>query len=100
MKPHDWKYSGIAASALLGIAAFIIFAIHPGGFEGQIGWFFFLLPGAYVGAVIAGQAPLLAAVSAWPIIFIFSILWYFAISYAVIKTYRFVSSRFFGANPD
>jgi hypothetical protein len=100
MKPRDWKYSGIAASALLGIAAFIIFAIHPGGFEGQIAWFFVLLPGAYVAAVIAGQAPLLASVSAWPIIFVVSFLWYFAVSYAVIKTYRFVSSRFFGPSPD
>jgi hypothetical protein len=75
MKPRDLKYSGIAASALLGIAAFIIFVIHPGGFEGQVDWFFFLLPGAYIEAVIS-----LASVSAWPIIFVTSFLWYFAIS--------------------
>jgi hypothetical protein len=99
MKPRDLKYSGIAASALLGIAASIIFVIHPGGFEGQVAWFFFLLPGAYIGAVIAGQASLLASVSAWPIIFVVSFLWYFAISYAVIKTFRLVSSRFFGPSP-
>jgi hypothetical protein len=49
---------------------------------------------------MAGHAPLLASVSAWPIIFVVSFLWYFAISYAVIKTYRFVSSRFFDPSPD
>jgi hypothetical protein len=23
------------------MAAFVVFVIHPGGFEGQVGWFFF-----------------------------------------------------------
>jgi|HubBroStandDraft_2_1064218.scaffolds.fasta_scaffold11176_1 hypothetical protein len=74
MKPRDWKYSGLTALALLGIAGFIVFGIHPGGFEGQIGWFFFLLPGAFVAAVIAGKGPLLASVLAWPSIFVVSFL--------------------------
>jgi hypothetical protein len=35
---------------LLGLAALVVFVIHPGGFEGQIGWFFGWLPGATLGA--------------------------------------------------
>jgi|HubBroStandDraft_6_1064221.scaffolds.fasta_scaffold2604125_1 hypothetical protein len=100
MKRSDWKYSGIGAVALLGIAATIVFAIRPGGFEGRIAWFFLLLPGAYVLAVIAGHVPVSAFRSPWPIIFVVSFLWYFAISCAAIKTYRLVSSRFFGQSPD
>ncbi len=36
----DGKSACITAFVLRGIAAFIVFVIHPGGFEGQIGWFF------------------------------------------------------------
>jgi hypothetical protein len=39
-----WKRACIAASCLLGIATFVVFVIHPGGFEGQVGWFFLVAP--------------------------------------------------------
>jgi hypothetical protein len=100
MKQRDWLYAGVSASVLLGIAAIIILVIHPGGFEGQIGWFFLLLPGAYVAAGMAGHGPLSASVSPWPIIFVASFLWYFVITYAAIKVYRLVSSQFFRPSPD
>jgi hypothetical protein len=94
----DWKYAGIAALVFLGIAAFILFAIHPGGFEGQIVWFFGLLPGAFVVATVSDRlskiAPFLAALTPWPFIFCASFLWYFTISYALIKSFRLVSTRF------
>jgi len=94
----DWKYAGIAALVLLGAAAFIVFVIHPGGFEGQIGWFFGLLPGAIVGATVADRlyklAPLLSSVTYWAFTFGASLLLYFGISYFVIKTYRLLSSLF------
>jgi hypothetical protein len=88
----DGKYACMAASALLGIAAFIVFGIHPGGFEGQIGLFFALLPGAIAGAFISDrifhQTPFASAIAAWSAIIGISFLWYFAMSYAVIKAFR------------
>jgi len=90
----DWKSACITAFALLGIAAFIVFVIHPGGFEGQIGWFFGLLPGAVVGAALSGHThhltPVLESIAAWGSIVCVSFLWYFVVSYTVIKTCRLV----------
>jgi hypothetical protein len=94
----DWKYAGITALMLLGVTAFIVFVVRPGGFEGQIGWFFGLLPGAFVGATVAERlykiSPLLSSITYSAFIFGGSLLWYFVISYFVIKTYRLVSSFF------
>jgi len=94
----DWKYAGIASVVLLGTAAFTVFVVHPGGFEGQIAWFFGLLPGALVGATITDRlykiAPLFSSVTKWAFILGASLLWYFVVSYVVIKTYRFCWSRF------
>jgi len=90
----DWKSAFITAFVLLGIAAFIVFVIHPGGFEGQIGWFFGLLPGAIVGAAVSGRihhvTPVLEPFAFWGSIVGVSLLWYFAVSYAVIKSCRLV----------
>jgi hypothetical protein len=59
----DWKYASIAALILLGLAAFIVFVIHPGGFEGQIAWLFGLLPGAFLGSLIASPLARIAPFS-------------------------------------
>jgi hypothetical protein len=85
----------IAASGLLATAAFVILVIHPGGFEGQIGWAFALMPGSIVGlslaervfkaSIPAGRAAL------WSSLFGVSFLWYFVISYAAIKACRFLA---------
>jgi len=90
----DWKCACVAALALLGAAFFVVFVIHPGGFEGQMGWFLDLLPGAIVGEILADTAskivPWLERIVYWCSILSISFLWYFALSYAAIKAYRFV----------
>jgi len=45
----DGKLACVAAACLIAIAAFVLFVIHPGGFETGIGWLLILLPGAFVG---------------------------------------------------
>lgn len=90
----DWKWACVAAFALLGAAVFVVVVIHPGGFEGQIGWFLDLLPGAIVGEILADTAhkilPRVERIFYWCSILSISFLWYFALSYAAIKAYRFV----------
>jgi len=87
----------VAAIVLIGVAVFIILVIHPGGFEGQIAWLFALFPGAFVGAPLADKAskihPVLGALF-WPILVGVTLLWYFALSYAAIKSFRIVSRIF------
>jgi len=91
----DWMWAFVAALGLLGAAAFIIFVIYPGGFEGQIGWFVALMPGAIFGLPFADRvfkvAPGVEPVALWSSVVGITFLWYLAISYAAIKTYRFVA---------
>ena len=91
----DWKLALIAALALLGLASFIVFVIRPGGFEGQIAWFFGLLPGAVLGLALADHAfalsPALDKILLWPTVLGLSLLWYFAIALTAIKMVRFFS---------
>jgi hypothetical protein len=99
LRMSDWKYAAIAALVLICTAAYVVFAIHPGGFEGQIGWFYILLPGAFVCGAIATDlakiAPALLRNSLIALlIFGVSFLWYFAISDAAIVIYRLSMSRF------
>ena len=96
---RDWKWACLAASVLLGIASWIVFVVRPGGFEGQIGWFFGLLPGAAVvasvGAAVGARShpttPLGESIALWGSIIGISFLWYFVVSYAVIKVCRLAS---------
>ena len=77
--------------ALLATAAAIAFGIHPDS-QGHAAWFFALLPGAYAAPAFldlewrlfhhAGPAV------AWSTEILFSYVWYFVVSYAVIKFYR------------
>ena len=94
----DWKRAGWVGLALLGAAGFIIFGLHPGGFESQIGWFLDLLPGAYIGAILPHplfeSSSFLSDLSFRILSFVLSFLWYFGIAYAVIKVGRFVIRPF------
>jgi len=78
---------------LLAAAAFVLFVIHPGGFEGQVGWFIALMPGAIVGLPLADRvfkiAPGAQGIVLWSSVMGITLSWYFVISYAVIKTFRF-----------
>ena len=91
----DWKWACLTALVLLGSAAFVIFVIHPGGFEGQIGWFIALFPGAIAGLKLSEHfyrtVPWLEPIALWTPTVNISFLWYFVISYMVIKACRFVS---------
>jgi len=91
----DWKRACIAAAALTGFAAAIMFGIHPGGFEGQVAWFFALLPATLAvypfSDYIYKVAPHAEPVVFWILVIAFNFGWYWAISYAVIKIRRFLS---------
>ena len=51
----DWVWALLAALTLLACAALIFFVVNPGGFEGQVGWFLALMPGAIVGLPFADR---------------------------------------------
>ena len=88
----DWKWACIPAVCLLGMAWFIVFVLHPGGFEGQGVWFLLLLPGSLPALVLTDQfyklAPGVEPVISWVLIISFNFGWYWGISYATIKTLR------------
>ena len=90
----DWKWACIPAICLLGIAAFVVFVIRPGGFEGGGYWAMVLLPGASIGLLIPdnflGTAAQGESYIFWTVTFGFSFVWYFAIAYIVTKSCRFL----------
>ena len=88
----DWKWACIPAGFLLGMALFIVFVIHPGGFEGETVWFLLLLPGSFPALTLSDQvyklAPSIEPVINWLLIISFNFAWYWGISYAFIKIFR------------
>src|SRR5258708_39065465 len=100
----DWKWACIVAICLLGMAAFVVFVIHPGGFEGQVGWFFLLLPGAVPASVLSDGvyklAPSVEPAIYWALLISLNYGWYWGISYAVIKIFRAVGGRWQFGPPD
>jgi hypothetical protein len=90
----DWTRACLAASVLLGLAAFAVLGLHH-GFEEQVGWYVGLLPGAFFAAAFSDLAektiPRGNSIVFWVLLVCFNFLWYFIISYAAIKTYRFFS---------
>jgi hypothetical protein len=92
----DWKYASVAALVLICTAAFVMFVIHPFGFEEQIGWFYILFPGQFVYGTIATVVDKIAPALVHNgliafIVFGVSFLWYFAICDGAILIYRLVS---------
>jgi hypothetical protein len=70
----------------------VVFVIHPGGFEGQVGWFLLLLPGSLLASVLSDfvykLSPSVEPVIYWALIVSFSFGWYWGISYTTIKIFR------------
>ena len=93
----DWAWACIAATVLLGAAALLVFVIHPGGQQGQVGWYAGLLPGSTVGAVLVSFVqdfiPHAQRIAYLCISLVFSFLWYFAIAYIVIKIVRAAGAK-------
>ena len=96
----DWKWACAAAVGLTVAATFVVVFLRPGGFEGQIGWLFALLPGAIAGAPVSDRIyktiPWSERIVLWTITLSISFLWYLVISYIAIKVYRLASGTFWG----
>lgn len=88
----DWAWASFAAVVLLGAAAVVVFVLHPGGAQGQTGWYAGLLPGSIVGAMLVGVVqdlmPHAQRTAYLCFLTVFSFLWYFVIAYIVIKIGR------------
>jgi hypothetical protein len=94
----DAKWALIAAVCLLAVALFVVFVINPGGFEGQMGWAFLLLPGLFPASWLADLvhefspgahlAPSAESLSIWAVIVGFNFAWYWVLSFAAIKVFR------------
>jgi len=89
----DWKRAALVASLLIVLATALVFGINPGGFEGQGGWLLVLLPatlGAYpILDYIGKVAPHAEPAAFWMLLIGFNFLWYWGLSYVVIKSWRF-----------
>ena len=90
----DRQWAVVAALGLVGLAACVIFWVHPGGFETQIAWLLILLPGEFVAAPVSDQlyrlAPRAERIVFWTLLIGLSILWYWGISYTLMKIFRAV----------
>jgi len=85
---RDWFTALIAAVLMLGAALLIVFGLHPGGSQAQVGWYAGLLPGSIVGAMLTGIAPQAQRSVYLSSLAIFSFLWYFVIAYVVVRLVR------------
>ena len=86
----------VLAIALLAIAVVIAFGIRPDP-QGHARWFFVVLPGAFAAPAFldvewkvfhhAGPAV------AWSTEILFSYVWYFVVSYVLVKGYRTLRAK-------
>jgi len=85
----DGQRAVLGAIVLTGLATVVVFGIRPGGFEGQVGWFFALLPAAFAAYPLSDYiydvAPRVERIAFWTSLVGFNFLWYWGISYAVIR---------------
>lgn len=91
----DWTWACITAAVLLGLAALIVFVVHPGGAQRQVAWYGGLLPGSFAGVLllsyIQDYIPHAQRVAYLGMTMLFSFLWYLLIAYVVIKLGRLVA---------
>ncbi len=94
LRLSDARRSGVIGAILLGIASYVVFGFQH-GFEEQVGWYVTLLPGAIIAAaicdVIRKTMPDAERVAFWGLLIGLNFLWYFGVTWAAIKVYRFVS---------
>jgi hypothetical protein len=88
----NWLRAGLAAAVLLGLAALLVFVVHPGGPSAQVGWYAGLLPGSIVaallGSLVEGLLPHGQRIAYIGLTLVFSFLWYFIIAFIVVKVVR------------
>ena len=96
LRISDSKWASIASLALTGFAVAVVFGVHPGGFETQGAWALALLPAALAAYPLSDYAyrvtPHTEPVIFGVLVFAFNFLWYWGISYAVIKIRRFLGA--------
>lgn len=89
---EDWKWACIAAAILTGLAMLVVFAFHPGGFETQGAWLLALLPATLatypLSDYVDKAAPHAEPVVSWTSVARFNFLWYWLVSYVVLKIRR------------
>lgn len=92
----DWKWASIAAAVLTCLAVVVVFGINPGGFEGQGAWLLVLLPASLASYSVADYVhkvvPHAEHAVFWITAFGFNFLWYWGISYAVMRIRRFLGA--------
>jgi len=92
----DSSRAAIIAVALLAVAFCVVFGIEH-GFKEQIGWYVLLLPGgvfaASISDILTRPIPLVEPFVFWSLVVVISLGWYFCVSFAAIKTYRWASHR-------
>jgi len=92
-KLSNWKWACIGATLLTILAMFVVFTLHPGGFESQGAWLFLLLPGTIAAYPIADYlhhaAPRAEPAMFWSLTLGFNFVWYFLVTYVVIKIRNF-----------
>jgi hypothetical protein len=85
------------ATASLAVACYAVFGVRH-GFEESIGWYLCLLPGSFVAGGISDKlsktSEKAAYLAFWGTLLALTFLWYFAISFAVIKIYRLICRAF------
>jgi len=92
----DRSRAAMVAAALLAVASCIVFGFQH-GFEEQIGWYVILLPGgvfaAAISDIITRPIPSVEPFVFWSLLIAISLAWYFCVSFAAIKAYRWASNR-------
>jgi len=92
----DSSRAAIIAAVLLAVAFCVVFGFQH-GFEEQLGWYVALLPGgvfaASISDIITRPIPLVEPFVFWGLVIVLSMAWYFCVSFAGIKAYRWASSR-------
>jgi hypothetical protein len=95
----DWKWAGLAAFCLLGIAALVIFVFSSGGFEEGPAWFYFAFPGAFPAALVSDlvyeSSPRLEPFIYWALVITLSFVWYWAIFLAALKFRKLLRTQGF-----